>query len=374
MDAVPLSVSEFVSFLNQTLEYAYPRVLIKGEVSEFRVSKNRWVYFKLKDESSSLQCFGTVYQMPGPLQDGMVVQVLGSPRLHNLYGFSVNVQAVQPVGEGSLKKAFDLLRAKLEAEGLFEPARKRTLPELPSRIALISSTQAAGYTDFLTILGARWGGIEVTVADTQVQGISAPGQMVRAIEYFNAMKELPEVLVIVRGGGSADDLAAFNDESLVRAVATSKIPTLVGIGHEVDVSLVDLAADVRAATPSNAAERLTPDRREILERLGFGATHLGHRLSVRLDGIRQSVAGFEREAIKSIQQQITAQKRYIQQQGRLLEQVSPKSVLRRGYALLRKQNRLLRGESVGALRSGDEIEVETREYTIKAGVQHVTEK
>lgn len=374
MDEVPLSVSEFVAYLNQTLEYAFPRVLIKGEVSEFRVSKNRWVYFNLKDQDSSIKCFGTVYQMPGPLQDGMVVQVLGSPRLHNLYGFSVNVQAVQPVGEGSLKKAFELLRAKLEAEGLFAPSRKRSLPELPSRIGLISSTQAAGYTDFVTILGARWGGIEVMVADTQVQGISAPRQIVRAIEYFNTLDEPPEVLVIVRGGGSADDLAAFNDEALVRAVASSKIPTLVGIGHEVDVSLADLAADVRAATPSNAAERLTPDRREILERLAYGVTRLDHRLATRLGDIRQSVAGFGAEALKAIQQKIIAKKQYVLQQARLLEQLSPNTVLEKGYALLRQRHQVLKGRAIRELREGDSIEIDTKDFMITAGVKHVAEK
>src|SRR5690606_9434789 len=132
------------------------------------------------------------------------------------------------------------------------------------RIGVITSTQAAGYVDFITILGERWGGIEILVANTQVQGAGAATQIIRAIEFFNQTSEPPEVLVIVRGGGSADDLSVFNDEPLVRAIAGSRVPTLVGVGHEVDVTLADLVADVRAATPSNAAQILVPDKQEII--------------------------------------------------------------------------------------------------------------
>src|SRR6185369_6914352 len=136
-------VSDFVAYLNQTLEIAYPYVTIEGELTNFRVSKNRWVYFDLKDDESSVKFFGTVYTLPGPLEDGMVVRVSGSPRLHQQYGFSVNFQTIQPVGEGALRRAADLLAAKLEAEGLFAPERKRFLPYPPARIALITAGGSA---------------------------------------------------------------------------------------------------------------------------------------------------------------------------------------------------------------------------------------
>lgn len=145
---------------------------------------------------------------------------------------------------------------------MFAPERKRSLPEIPAHIAVISSTQAAGYADFVKILNERWGGLKVDVAHVQVQGTVAPDQIIRAINYFGEEEVLPEVLVIIRGGGSADDLAAFNDEPLVRAIAGSRIPTIVGVGHEVDVTLADMVADVRAATPSNAAQIVVPDKRE----------------------------------------------------------------------------------------------------------------
>ncbi len=222
------------------------------------------MYFDLKDDESSVKFFGTVYALPGPLEDGMVVRVSGSPRLHPQYGFSVNYTNIQPVGEGSLRKAADLLAAKLEKEGLFAPERKRALPYPPGRVALITAGGSAAYADFVKILNARWRGVAVEHFDVLVQGEQAPGQIVSAIAAANALAAVPDVLVLTRGGGSAEDLAAFSTEPVVRAVAGSRVPTLVAIGHEVDFSLAELAADRRASTPSNAAELLTPDRDVVL--------------------------------------------------------------------------------------------------------------
>src|SRR4051794_13980518 len=159
MQDAPISVSEFVGLLNQTLEYAYPTVLIVGELANLRISKNRWVYFDLKDDYSSVKFFGTMHQLPGPLEDGLMMQVRGLPRLHPQYGFSVNVQFMSPVGEGSLKKAAALLEAKLTAEGLFEQSRKRALPFPPKTIGLITSGESAAYHDFIKILSELWGGV-----------------------------------------------------------------------------------------------------------------------------------------------------------------------------------------------------------------------
>jgi exodeoxyribonuclease VII large subunit len=153
---IELSVSEFVELLNQTLEFAYPDLVIVGELANFRVSKNRWVYFDLKDEQASVKFFGTVYNLPGPLEDGMLLKVWGQPRLHNLYGFSITVMNIQPSGEGSIRRAAKLLQAKLASEGLFDETRKRPIPYPPQRIGLITSKQSAAYADFVKILQARW--------------------------------------------------------------------------------------------------------------------------------------------------------------------------------------------------------------------------
>jgi exodeoxyribonuclease VII large subunit len=298
-----------------------------------------------------------------PLEDGMMVAVLGRPRLSDKWGFSVSVQSVQPVGEGSIKRTFELMKAKLEAEGLFDVERKRPLPEFPTKIGVISSTQAAGYADFLKILNARWGGMRVDVAQTLVQGVHAPGQIIRAIEHFNQAGEPPDVIVIVRGGGDPDDLAAFNDEALVRAVAASRIPTLVGIGHEVDTTLVDLAADVRAATPSNAAQLLVPDRRELIERSRNTVRSIVLNLQPRLEDYRREVANLLEQGERLIDQRIHVLKDETIATARLLRQYDPAVVLARGYALVR-----------GTVAPGQLIEIERHKDIIEAEVRRVNNK
>jgi exodeoxyribonuclease VII large subunit len=220
---IVFSPADFVAAINQTLEFAYPRVVIEGELANFRVSKNRWVYFDLKDEVAQVPFFGTVYSLPGPLEDGLTVRVVGVPRMHQRFGFSVTFQSILPVGEGALKKAADLLFKKLSAEGLFDIDRKRLLPKLPTKIGLITAADSAAAADFIKILNERWVGVEVDLADVYVQGDTAPAQITEAIEHFNSRGTGSEVLVITRGGGSAEDLAAFNDERLVRAVAASRM-------------------------------------------------------------------------------------------------------------------------------------------------------
>jgi exodeoxyribonuclease VII large subunit len=265
MTSSPLfSVSQFLATVNQSLEYSFTAIQVEGEVSSFKVNQGKFVFFDIKDESGSVGCFMTVWQLRTPIEDGMKIIVTATPKVTPWGKFSLTVQNLRPSGEGSLKKSFELLRSKLEKEGLFALERKRPLPSIPARVGVISSMQSAGYADFCKLLNDRWGGLDVQVAHTQVQGEAAADQMVRAVEYFNLQADPVEVIVLIRGGGSADDLAAFNDEKLVRAVAASRIPTMVGVGHEVDVSLADLVADKRAATPSNAAQLLVPDKREVI--------------------------------------------------------------------------------------------------------------
>lgn len=368
-EPIEISVSQFVALLNQTLEFAYPSVTIIGELANLRVSRNRWVYFDLKDEEATVKFFGTVYQLPGPLEDGMLIKVRGQPRLHNLYGFSVNVLSIQPAGEGSIRRAADLLKAKLAKEGLFDESRKRFLPEAPSRIGLITSKQSAAYADFIKVLNARWQGVEVEVVDIQVQGEAAPDQIVAALEQFNSLAEPPEVLVLVRGGGSAEDLAAFSTEQVTRAVAASRVPTLVAIGHEVDISLAEMAADRQASTPSNAAELLVPDRREVLAALKATRQHLRQSSSKHMDlaklRLRQQASDMG-QALDHILQRCEDQAKVYRQ---LLSALNPESILRRGYAIVR-----LNGQAIGsvtALKEGGIVNVQLADGQFAAGVQQV---
>jgi exodeoxyribonuclease VII large subunit len=228
---------------------------------------------------------------------------------------------------------------------------------------VISSVQASGYADFIKILDDRWGGLRIEVASVQVQGASAPDQMIQALKYFNSLEELPEVIVLIRGGGSADDLSAFNDELLVREIAASRVPTLVGVGHEVDVSLADMVADVRAATPSNAAQILVPDRSEVIRAVRRQVQSLLPRSEQAIDNKIANVRTQMRSAIQAIDRRYTYSQDRVDNLRRVLSELDPRKVLARGYALVR-----------GEIGPGKIIEIEKSDIVITAEVQHVSKK
>ncbi len=364
MSSAPLlSVGDFVALTNQTLEYAYPTVLIEGEVSGFKVNQGKFVFFDIKDAEASVGCFMMAFSLRVPIEDGMKVVVTATPKLTAWGKFSLTVKAIRPSGEGSIKKSFELLKAKLDKEGLFAPERKRLLPSTPKHIAVISSTQAAGYADFIKIINDRWGGLQVDVAHVQVQGSVAADQMIRAIRYFNSRTELPEVLVLIRGGGSADDLSAFNDEALVREIAASRIPTLVGVGHEIDESLADMVADVRAATPSNAAQIVVPDRQEIIRTVHRQVSGLVPRIESSLVQYRQTLLQQRAQMLSRIDDVWHEQANRLLHTRVVLGELDPRRVLERGYAIMRGE------PAIGAA-----ITIETKQAILQAEVTHVESK
>ena len=377
--------TEFVGVVNQTLEYAYSSVTIVGEVASFKVNQGKWVFFDLKDEESSVSCFMTLWSLRQPLEDGMKVMVRCVPKVTKWGKFSLTVSQVMPVGEGSLKKAYEMLKKKLASEGLFDPAKKRPLPEDLTKLGVISSTQAAGYADFIKIINARWGGIKVEVAHTQVQGMDAPDQIIRALKYFNERGDV-QVIAILRGGGSADDLSCFNDEKLAREIASSRIPVITGIGHEVDESLCDLVADKVASTPSNAAEILTKDRKEEKARLMKLMTKTGQTLTQNIEqalndnrmkvkrissGIMvkyiEPMLAHSQEAVRGCLDKIKSEhlvvSNAISQKIKLLEALNPEKVLARGYAIL-----------AGKISPGELIGITTLEKEIKAEIKTIKER
>lgn len=359
--------SEFVAVLNQTLEYAYPSVVIEGELAEFRVSKNTWVYFKLVDDQSSVSFFGSIYGLPGPLQDGLSVRVAGAPRLHPRFGFSVNFSSVAPVGEGSIKKAADLLAAKLQKEGLFEQSRKRVLPLTPSRVGLVTSAKSAACADFMKVLNERWGGVEVLLIDSLVQGEQAATQLVHAIEHFNQLAHPPEVLVITRGGGSAEDLSVFNDERVVRAVAASRAPTLVAVGHETDVSLAELAADRRASTPTAAAAGLVPDRKQVMAELASLGKSLKQTVAYRVKERQAALANLKLWLPQQLKDTLKNEKVRLANLERVLKALSPEAILAKGYALLRSDGGYI--TSAKAVSAGDRLKAQLHDGTIGLTVE-----
>lgn len=363
MEKPLFSVSNFIATINQTLDYAYGNVAIEGEVASFKINQGKFVFFDLKDESGTIGCFMTTWQLRLPIEDGMKVIITGVPKLTQWGKFSITVQSVKPSGEGAIKKSFEILKNKLNKEGIFAPERKRSLPTVPSRIGVISSTQAAGYADFIKIINDRWGGLSVQTAHTQVQGQDAPDQIIKALQYFNQQENPVEAIVVIRGGGSADDLSAFNDEKLVREIAGSRIPTLVGIGHEIDETLAELAADVRAATPSNAAQIIVPDKRELIERSKNLVAGTLPAISRSIERYTEEAHRLTLRALQSIEQNIEKRIDKLDHLRNVIKQLNPELVLQRGYAILR-----------GVARVGAVIEVETKQDIIKAEVKDVRQK
>lgn len=354
--------STLIAAMNQTLEYAYEGTLLVGEVASYKVNQGKWVFFDLKDEESSISCFMSIYQLRVPLEDGMKIVVRGVPKVTKWGKFSFTVSAIKPVGDGSIKKAFELLKKKLSDEGLFAPEKKRELPKDITKLGMISSTGAAGYADFVKILNARWGGIHVQVAHTQVQGMDAPDQIIRALKYFNERSEV-QVIAILRGGGSADDLSCFNDEELVRAIAASKIPVITGIGHEVDESLADLAADVRASTPSNAAEMLTPDREAVGYTVDMSVSRAESIIYNKIDAVLERVDQPFDNIRRFIKQKIDFYHNMLFQKVKILEALNPEKVLRQGYAILS-----------GKVSPGSVINITTFDKEITAEVKEIHER
>ena len=328
----PLTVSAFLSKINELLETQV--VWVEGEVVEVRVSQRRWLHFDLKDASGLVHCFGLVFRLRTPLEDGMRVRVWAVPRVYPRFGkFSLVVDSLEPSGEGALRRAFELLKATLAADGLFDAARKRPLPKFPERIALLTSPEAAAYHDVLNILAVRRGGMDILFLPIPVQGEGAAAVIAHAIDWVNENEATREVLVLVRGGGSVEDLHAWNDERVARALARSRIPTLVGIGHERDVTLADLVADVRASTPSHAAQLLTPtagDMRNEVEDLKNRLLLVFHvSVDAQAGRIVQHVSTF-REKVRGDRDRVGVVLHGLE---RLLAGYHPSQVLARGYSV-----------------------------------------
>jgi exodeoxyribonuclease VII large subunit len=237
---------------------------------------------------------------------------------------------------------------------------------------LIASVESAAYSDFVKVLGERWGGLEISLMDVQVQGEVATEQIVQAIESFNQQANPPEVLVITRGGGAAEDLQAFSTEQVTRAVAASRIPTLVAIGHERDISLAELAADQRASTPSNAAELLVPDKSYVLRQLQTTSEQLEQAAEQKLADARSLLAQNKSNLLVNIERAFTYRNERLIAQARLLMALDPELALARGFTLVRKQGRVLR--KVSSLAEGDIVEITFSDGAATAGIQSVAQR
>lgn len=403
-----LSVSQFIEYIN--LVVGHRKVVVEGEISSVKISQGKWVFFDLKDDTSVVSCFCLLYTLHMQVEDGMKVQISGTPRVYNKSGrFSIFVDRVELKGEGALKRAFELTKKKLEAEGLFAYERKRTLVRFPEKIGIITSRDAAGYTDFLRIINARWCGMPVYLYHVHVQGESAVDDIGEAFAWFNenGARLGVNTIALIRGGGSMEDLQAFNTEAVARAVFGSRIPVVCGVGHERDETLADYAADVRAATPTHAASMIVPDRHEVLEAVNDYASSLSrsleytlewhaHGIANHLSALQSSLHGHTLKfqelmhGISRARERIThalqvksesctvAQSRVIEYMERMLEprknnlafydrtlaQINPLTVLKRGYTIVRKKKEVV--DKSKGLHKGDMITIQFSDGIIDA--------
>ncbi len=287
------TVSRLNREVRRLLSESFPRLWIEGEISNLsRPPSGHW-YFTLKDAEAQVRC--AMFRQHNQLLDftpanGLHVLVLAQVSLYEARGdFQLVVEAIEEAGDGALHRAFELLKQRLHEEGLFAPERKRPLPKWPKRVGVITSPSGAAIRDVLTVLRRRFAGLEVIVYPCQVQGETAKGEIVRALELANQRREC-EVLLLVRGGGSLEDLWPFNEEVVARAIYASQIPVVTGIGHEIDFTIADFVADYRAPTPSAAAEAVSPDSNALSRHLEVLANRMNVCIRRHLHQSRQKLS------------------------------------------------------------------------------------
>lgn len=384
-----ISVSDFLTLVNETLKALSQAddFGVEGEVSGYRLSQGQWVSFDLKDDQGLVNVFMPVWKLGIPLEDGMKVRVFGMGRVYPKYGkFSLSAERIEIVGEGALRKALAALRVRLEKEGLFDISRKRSLPRFPQRIALIASKESAAYGDFVRILSERWGGLEIDLYHVLVQGERSAGDVTRALQ--QAQQEGYDAIIITRGGGSFEELMPFNDETLVRAIHGSKIPTMVAIGHERDITLAEEAADIRGSTPTDCARRLVPDRQDVLYELASLTETIESTLLQQLEdwkmildraflapglwvsGRKSQVEAFAVAVTNAADGWLRVLADRLKAHARLFSTLDPTSVLKRGYAIL-KDTKGRPVTTMAQLKAGQDVGVSLQDGEAAATITRV---
>ena len=343
--AAPAAVIE-ISALNRMvrdmLEHALPLMWVRGEVSNFTCAASGHCYFTLKDAGAQVRC--TMFRSRARLLDwqprnGMQIEVRALPTLFEPRGdFQLNVETIRRAGMGALYEAFERLKLRLAAEGLFAPERKRELPAFPRRIGVVTSPRAAALRDVLTILERRMPSLPVVVYPTPVQGADAAQSIARAIEAASRRLEC-DVLIVCRGGGGIEDLWAFNDEAVARAIHGCALPVVTGIGHETDFTIADFVADLRAPTPSAAAQAVSPDRRELTGRVAEVRARMARAFARRLDRLWQGVDYLARRLIDP-RERLRIECRHLEQLASRLAHAADRSLSGRRWALNDLRRRL----------------------------------
>lgn len=399
MEKPVLTVSELNERIKNLIESdpMLGEVCVRGELSNYKIYPSGHHYFTLKDSESSLRCImfkSSASKLRFRPESGMGVTAYGRIAVYPRDGaYQLYCTGLMPEGMGDLQVAYEQLKAKLSAEGLFDRAHKKPLPQFPDKIAIITSSAGAAVHDMIRILGHRWPMTKVVLLPVRVQGVEAPAEIAGAIRYANEFK-VADLIITGRGGGSIEDLWAFNDERVARAIYASELPVISAVGHEPDVTISDYVADLRASTPSNAAELAVPDMREVAEQLQGMEIRSAQSMAKRLTQLRERLSGYaskrvmtdpsvlidnrrmeldmSRERLVSVMERgITARRHGYVRLVSALDAMSPLRVLTRGYAIASDDTGAV-VKSTAQLRVGDSVTLRVADGSIGCTVKTVT--
>lgn len=395
-----LSVSQLTWALQDCVQANFSSVWVAGEVSDLSRPQSGHIYMTLKDADAQIRAViwrSAAQWLKFEIKDGMQLLCQGELDIYPPRGsYQLIVRGVEMRGEGAAQRSLRLLQAKLAAEGLFDPSLKRPLPKFPNSIAIVTSPTGAAIRDFLEVAKRRWQGTEILILPSRVQGDGSAAEIVRGIQAANRMSKELDVLVVTRGGGSMEDLWGFNDEAVVRAIRESRIPVVSAVGHEIDVTLSDLAADARAATPTEAAELILPSAAEVADILGHFQNRMVHGLQSKFDHARlqlESLANarvlrrpeeqiqllsrrldeFDDRARRAVATRLGTSRQSLAQSARQLDTLSPLGVLGRGYSITQRADNDQVVRSTGDVQAGDSMVTRLAQGKIISKVEEVTE-
>jgi len=391
------TVSELTKYIRVIVEESFPGIWVEGEISNFILHSSGHMYFTLRDAGSTLKCAFFKHsnlKLKFKPKDGMKVICHGSVSVYEARGdYQLIVEDVEPKGIGALQLQFQQLKEKLEKEGLFDDKYKVPIPFLPTRIGVVTSPTGAAIQDILNIARRRFANIEIIINPVKVQGVDAKDEIAAAIKQFNELKII-DVMIVGRGGGSLEDLWAFNEEVVARAIFASKIPVISAVGHEVDYTISDFVADFRAPTPSAAAELVIPRKEDLVDLIKTATERLNNAISGKLDILKEMLDGLKESYIlrQPLNYVIQMQQRVddlrkdmsvsighaVEMSGEKfnsiiskLEALSPVSILNRGYSITKKLPEGIIIKESRSLRSGDCIETRLGQGKIKSRVEEI---
>lgn len=362
------SVSSLTHEIKTLLETSFPRLWVEGEISNYKAHSSGHIYFTLKDENAQIRCAMWRFkagELLFRLEDGLKVVAEADLQVYEKSGsYQLIIQQMQPAGIGALQLAFEQLKKRLHAEGLFDEAHKKALPEFPERIGVITSPTGAAVRDIISVIGRRFPAAQIILYPVRVQGEGAAEEISKAIQDFNEYREI-DVLIVGRGGGSLEDLWAFNEEKVARAIYASQIPIISAVGHEVDFSISDFVADRRAATPSAAAEMVVADRKELSGILVYFQEKMIQNILQQIKNYRNELQNLKKSyafrrpedlifqkmqrldeisrlLVSEINHRLTLQQQNLTSRQQQLRSLNPLEILRRGYSICYKDGQVIK--------------------------------